>query len=134
MRREAPGEGVVSPAELAAGVWRIERSRLVGAGARLLRDLDEAEDCAQDALLAALDAWPRDDVPSNPAAWLMTATRNKALDRLRRRAVLQREHEALAADDAASRRAGDSRDCALIGHRCARLTRVHHTPPEGGKA
>lgn len=90
-------------AELAAGVWRIERSRLVGAAAKLLRDLDEAEDCAQDALIAALEAWPRDGQPGNPAAWLMTTTRNKALDRLRRRAMLLREHEALAADDEAAR-------------------------------
>jgi predicted RNA polymerase sigma factor len=95
-------EGAVNHAELAAGVWRIERSRLVGAAAKLLRDLDEAEDCAQDALLAALDAWPRAGRPANAAAWLMTATRRKALDRLRRRATLQREHEALAADDAAA--------------------------------
>ncbi len=91
----------MSHADLAAGVWRLERSRLVGAAAKLLRDLDEAEDCAQDALMAALDAWPRDGAPANPAAWLMTATRNKALDRLRRRAMLEREHEHLAADDEA---------------------------------
>jgi RNA polymerase sigma factor (sigma-70 family) len=91
----------VSHAELAAGVWRIERSRLVGAAAKLLRDLDEAEDCAQDALIAAMEAWPRDGQPVNPAAWLMTATRNKALDRLRRRAMLEREHEHLAGDDEA---------------------------------
>lgn len=89
-------------AELAASTWRIERSRLVGAAAKLLRDLDEAEDCAQDALIAALETWPRDTAPANPAAWLMTTTRNKALDRLRRRAMLQREHEALAADDEAA--------------------------------
>ncbi len=89
-------------ADLAAGVWRIERSRLVGAAAKLLRDLDGAEDCAQDALIAALEVWPRDGAPDNPAAWLMTTTRNKALDRLRRRAMLQREHEALAADDVAA--------------------------------
>src|SRR5512145_1288920 len=95
-------EGAVNHGELVAGVWRIERSRLVGAAAKLLRDLDEAEDCAQDALLAALDAWPRAGLPANPAAWLMTATRHKALDRLRRRTMLQREHEALAADDAAA--------------------------------
>jgi RNA polymerase sigma factor (sigma-70 family) len=91
----------VSHADLAAGVWRLERSRLVGAAAKLLRDLDDAEDCAQDALIAALDAWPRDGTPANPAAWLMTATRNKALDRLRRRSMLEREHEHLAADDEA---------------------------------
>jgi RNA polymerase sigma factor (sigma-70 family) len=91
----------VSHADIAAGVWRIERSRLVGAAAKLLRDLDDAEDCAQDALIAALDSWPRDGQPANPAAWLMTATRHKALDRLRRRAMLAREHEHLAADDEA---------------------------------
>lgn len=89
-------------ADLAAGVWRIERSRLVGAAAKLLRDLDEAEDCAQDALISAMEAWPRDGQPANPAAWLMTTTRNKALDRLRRRAMLAREHEHLAADDEAA--------------------------------
>lgn len=88
-------------ADTAAAVWRIERGRLVGAAARLLRDLDEADDCAQDALLAALDAWPCDGAPANPAAWLMTATRNKALDRLRRRAMQEREHAQLAADDEA---------------------------------
>jgi RNA polymerase sigma factor (sigma-70 family) len=92
----------VSHAELAAGVWRIERSRLVGAAAKLLRDLDEAEDCAQDALIAAMETWPRDGQPANPAAWLMTTTRNKAMDRLRRRAMLEREHEHLAADDEAA--------------------------------
>ncbi|MCV2354743.1 sigma-70 family RNA polymerase sigma factor [Paucibacter sp. B2R-40] len=117
-------------AELAAGIWRIERSRLIGAGAKLLRDLDEAEDCAQDALLAALDAWPRDGIPANPAAWLMTATRNKALDRLRRRAMLRREHEALAADGAASLahiepdfvdRLDAARDQAAIGDELLRL-------------
>ncbi|MFG6485678.1 RNA polymerase sigma factor [Roseateles sp. BYS78W] len=91
----------MSHADIAAGVWRIERSRLVGAAAKLLRDLDEAEDCAQDALIAAMEHWPRDGQPANPAAWLMTATRNKALDRLRRRAMLEREHEHLAADDEA---------------------------------
>ncbi|KQW45853.1 RNA polymerase subunit sigma-24 [Pelomonas sp. Root662] len=91
----------VSHADIAAGVWLIERSRLVGAAAKLLRDLDEAEDCAQDALISAIESWPRDGQPTNPAAWLMTATRNKALDRLRRRVMLAREHEHLAADDEA---------------------------------
>jgi RNA polymerase sigma factor (sigma-70 family) len=92
----------VNHADIAAGVWRIERSRLVGAAAKLLRDLDEAEDCAQDALIAALETWPRDGQPNNPAAWLMATTRNRALDRLRRRAMLDREHEHLAADDEAA--------------------------------
>ncbi|MDG0831656.1 sigma-70 family RNA polymerase sigma factor [Pelomonas saccharophila] len=68
----------------------------------MLRDLDEAEDCAQDALVAALETWPRDGQPANPAAWLMATTRNRALDRLRRRTMLEREHQALAADDEAA--------------------------------
>ncbi|MGE5452744.1 MAG: RNA polymerase sigma factor [Acidobacteriota bacterium] len=92
----------MTPAELAASVWRIERSQLLGAAAKLLHDLDEAEDCAQDALIQALETWPRDGVPLHPGAWLMTTTRNRALDRLRRRAMLAREHQALAADDVAS--------------------------------
>lgn len=92
----------MTPAELAASVWRTERGCLVGAACKLLQDLDEAEDCAQDALIQALDTWPRDGTPHNPAAWLMTTTRHRALDRLRRRAMLAREHEALAADDVAA--------------------------------
>lgn len=92
----------MTPAELAAGVWRVERSQLLGAAAKLLHDLDEAEDCAQDALILALETWPRDGTPTNPAAWLMTTTRHRALDRLRRRAMLAREHDALAADDLAA--------------------------------
>ena len=120
----------MSPGDLAAAVWRVERSRLVAAAARLLRDIDEAEDCAQDALLAALDAWAPQGLPDNPAAWLMTATRNKALDRLRRRAMLQREHEALAADDVAAQadvepdfvdRLDALRDQAAIGDDLLRL-------------
>ena len=71
-----------------------ERSRLIGAATKL-HDLDEAEDCAQDALIAALETWPRDGQPNNAVAWLMTTTRNRALDRLRRRQMLAREHEAL---------------------------------------
>ena len=125
-----PPEGAADPGALAASVWRIERSRLVAAATRLLRDLDEAEDCAQDALLMALQTWPRDGLPINPAAWLMTATRNKALDRLRRRAMLQREHEAMAADDAAALahvepdfvdRLDAARDQAAIGDELLRL-------------
>src|SRR5258706_2221855 len=51
---------------------------------RRFGDLDVAEDAYQDACLAALETWPRDGVPSNPGAWLTTAARNKALDRVRR--------------------------------------------------
>ena len=64
-------------------VWRLEAPRIIGRAGRVLRDFSLAEEAAQDALLAALEAWPRDGVPENPAAWLMTATQRRALDRLR---------------------------------------------------
>jgi RNA polymerase sigma-70 factor (ECF subfamily) len=57
---------------------------VLAATARVVRDLDIAEECVQDAYLAALDAWSRQGVPDNPAAWLTTAARRKALDILRR--------------------------------------------------
>ena len=60
------------------------------------RDLDLAEDALQDATARALDTWPRDGIPENPAAWLTTAAGNAVLDRLRRGAVLQRKTEELA--------------------------------------
>jgi RNA polymerase sigma factor (sigma-70 family) len=84
-----------------AAVWRLESARIVAALARMLRDLGEAEELAQDALVSALERWPRDGVPDRPAAWLMASARNAALDRLRHRAMSARHHEALAADDEA---------------------------------
>lgn len=79
-------------------LWRIESPRIVAAVARLVRDLGLAEDLAQDALVAALEHWPTRGLPENPAAWLMTTARNKALDRLRQLAVQRRHNEALGAD------------------------------------
>jgi RNA polymerase sigma factor (sigma-70 family) len=66
-------------------VWRIESARIIGALARMVRDVGVAEELAQDALVAALEQWPRDGIPDNPAAWLMTASKHRALDLLRRR-------------------------------------------------
>jgi RNA polymerase sigma factor (sigma-70 family) len=66
-------------------VWRIESAKVIGALARLTRDVGVAEELAQDALLAALEQWPRDGLPDNPAAWLMTTAKHRALDLLRRR-------------------------------------------------
>ncbi|WP_197946662.1 RNA polymerase sigma factor [Phytohabitans suffuscus] len=57
---------------------------MLAATVRVTRDLDVAEECVQDAYVAALDAWSRDGVPRNPGAWLTTAARNRALDVLRR--------------------------------------------------
>src|SRR5207342_3192063 len=74
-------------------VWHIESPRLLGALVRMMRDVDLAEELAQDALLAALESWPRDGVPDNPGAWLMTTAKRRGIDRLRRHA-LQHEREA----------------------------------------
>ena len=65
-------------------VLREERGRLTGALVRILGDWDVAEELVQDAAVAALEHWPADGIPRNPGAWLMTAARRKAVDRLRR--------------------------------------------------
>jgi RNA polymerase sigma factor (sigma-70 family) len=76
-------------------VWRIESARLNAGLARSVRDVGLAEDLAQDALVAALQQWPRSGVPDNPGAWLMAVARRRAIDVLRRRTVLQRKHDEL---------------------------------------
>lgn len=77
-------------------VWRIESARVIAGLARMLRDLDLAEELAQDALVSALETWPRDGVPDNPGGWLMTTAKRRAIDRLRRLQLLDRKHEELA--------------------------------------
>jgi RNA polymerase sigma factor (sigma-70 family) len=79
-------------------VWRIESARLVAAVARRVRDVGVAEELAQDALVAAFEHWPRDGVPDNPGAWLMTAAKNRALDHLRAEALHRQKQEELGAD------------------------------------
>jgi RNA polymerase sigma-70 factor, ECF subfamily len=64
--------------------------------ARALGDLDHAEEAVQDAYVLALDRWPRDGVPDNPAAWIFTAARRRAIDRLRRDTVLRTKQAELA--------------------------------------
>ncbi len=67
-----------------AAVFRDEAGRLTASLVRSLGDFDLAEECVQDALVAALEHWPREGVPANPGAWLMTTARRKGIDRLRR--------------------------------------------------
>ena len=74
-------------------VWRIESARLIGALARLMRDVGVAEELAQDALVAALEQWPDAGIPDNPGAWLMAAARNRAIDQLRRRSMADQKHQ-----------------------------------------
>jgi RNA polymerase sigma factor (sigma-70 family) len=76
-------------------LWRIESARLIAAVARLVRDVGAAEELAQDALVIALEQWPRSGIPDNPSAWLMTTARNRALDRLRHQRMRSRKHTAL---------------------------------------
>jgi RNA polymerase sigma factor (sigma-70 family) len=65
---------------------------------RIVRDVGVAEELAQDALVAALDQWPRTGVPENPAAWLMGAAKNRAINVLRRRRMMDRKHGEIARD------------------------------------
>ena len=73
-------------------VWRIEAARLIGGLVRFVRDVDRAEDLAQEALLAALERWPEAGIPDNPGAWLMTTAKNRAVDEQRRRAMMDDKH------------------------------------------
>ncbi|MDQ1047951.1 RNA polymerase sigma factor [Streptomyces sp. V4I2] len=66
-------------------VFRIESPRIIAGVARIVRDVGIAEELAQDALVAALEQWPRDGVPDNPGAWLMATARHRAVDLIRRR-------------------------------------------------
>jgi RNA polymerase sigma factor (sigma-70 family) len=79
-------------------VWRIECARIVATVARMTRDLGLAEECAQEALVSALEHWPRSGVPDNPAAWLTTAAKRKALDQLRHHQLTLRKHEEIGHD------------------------------------
>jgi RNA polymerase sigma-70 factor, ECF subfamily len=86
------GSGAGTAAESAveaavAGVFRDEWGQVVATLIRLTGDWDLAEECAQDAFALALERWLRDGIPRRPGAWLTTAARNRAVDRLRRAAV-----------------------------------------------
>jgi RNA polymerase sigma-70 factor (ECF subfamily) len=76
-------------------VWRIESPRLIASLTRIVRDIGLAEDLAQDALLAALEQWPRSGVPDNPGAWLMAAAKHRAIDHFRRNTLREGKHEEL---------------------------------------
>src|SRR5947199_4736248 len=74
-------------------VWRIEQAKLIAGLARVVRDVGLAEDLAQDALVAALEQWPKSGVPDNPGAWLMATAKHRAIDHFRRSTRLERKHE-----------------------------------------
>lgn len=72
-------------------LWRMESPRLVARIARMIGDVGIAEELAQDVLVAALERWPEEGLPGNPAAWLMTAAKRRAIDHLRQRALHARK-------------------------------------------
>jgi RNA polymerase sigma factor (sigma-70 family) len=76
-------------------VWRIESARLIAGLARMVRDVGLAEELAQDALVVALEQWPKSGVPDNPGAWLMATAKHRAIDRLRRSKLAKRKYEEL---------------------------------------
>ena len=84
-------------------VWRMESAKVIASLARITRDVGLAEELAQDALLAALEQWPRDGVPDNPGAWLTAAAKHRAIDHFRRGSMLERKHEELGRDIEAQR-------------------------------
>jgi RNA polymerase sigma factor (sigma-70 family) len=72
-------------------VWRIESARLIAGLTGMVRDVGVAEDLAHDALVAALEQWPKSGVPDNPGAWLMATAKHRAIDRFRRSALQERK-------------------------------------------
>jgi RNA polymerase sigma factor (sigma-70 family) len=79
-------------------VWRQEAAKLIGGLTRVVRDISLAEDCAQQALLAALDKWPREGIPPNPGAWLMRSAKYLAYDHFRHRKMAATKVSAIAHD------------------------------------
>ena len=79
-------------------VWRIESAKLIAGLTRIVRDVGIAEDLAQDALVAALEQWPESGIPDKPGAWLMGVAKHRAIDHVRRNAMLDRKHEEVGRD------------------------------------
>jgi len=91
----APADGVDTAVET---IFRIESPRIIAGAARIVRDVGIAEELAQDALVAALEQWPRDGVPDNPGAWLTAAAKHRAIDLVRRRERYARKLEEVGRD------------------------------------
>lgn len=81
----------VSAAQAVEAVFRIESARIIAGVARVVRDVGIAEEIAQDALVAALEQWPRSGVPDRPGAWLMTTAKHRAIDLVRRKETYARK-------------------------------------------
>ncbi|MEV0719910.1 RNA polymerase sigma factor [Asanoa sp. NPDC050611] len=80
-------------------VWRIHSGRLVASLTRLVNDVGLAEDFAQDAYLAALEQWPVSGIPDEPAGWLLTTARRRAIDMIRREGVRETKYALLGEEE-----------------------------------
>jgi RNA polymerase sigma factor (sigma-70 family) len=89
------GVGATETHRTVEAVWKIESARVIAGLTRIVRDIERAEELAQDALVAALEQWPESGIPENPGAWLMATAKHRAIDFLRRGTVIDRKHEDL---------------------------------------
>ncbi len=108
-------------------VWRIESARLIGGLVRMVRDVGVAQDLAQEPLVTALEQWPSTGIPDHPGAWLMATAKNRAIDQLRRRQMLERKHGVLEGELSAEAPAGRDPDSAIdddVGDDLLRLVLV----------
>jgi RNA polymerase sigma-70 factor, ECF subfamily len=79
-------------------VFRIEHAKLIAGLTRVVRDVGLAEELAQDTLVVALEQWPKSGIPDKPGAWLMATAKHRAIDRLRRKKLIDRKHAELGRD------------------------------------
>ncbi|GAA5037627.1 RNA polymerase sigma factor [Thermocatellispora tengchongensis] len=119
-------------------VWRIESARVIAGLARMVHDVGLAEELAQDALVQALEQWPRTGVPDNPGAWLTLAAKHRAIDLFRRRDVYERKLQEIGRDAEVRQESAEAElDDALDDHIGDDLLRLIFTachpvlPPEG---
>jgi RNA polymerase sigma factor (sigma-70 family) len=104
-----PSTRPTDPSAAIEAVWRLESTRLIAALVRVVRDVGMAEDLAQDALVAALAQWPASGIPQNPAAWLMTTAKRRAIDQFRSTRRRDRGYAVLARDQ------GDGEEIDIVG-------------------
>jgi RNA polymerase sigma-70 factor, ECF subfamily len=109
--------GMPSAHNVIETVWRMESTKLIAGLTRMVRDVGLAEDLAQDALVAALEQWPKSGVPDNPGAWLMTAAKRRAIDLHRRSKMQERKHPEVGVEmEAQLERAVPDLDAAIDDH------------------
>lgn len=94
-------------------VFKIESAKLIASLTRVTRDIGQAEELAQDALVAALERWPETGIPERPAAWLMATAKHRAIDNLRRKKLAEQKHAEIGRDLEADQAVTPDIDAAL---------------------